>query len=622
MPAVRPATALLLWLGLLPSIFRLYMLAVFVPAADFSVFAAGLTLLTGLAQDLTAAVVLALPAVLLAAVAELRRWSFAALLLKFYALIVSVWYLAFYCTDAVFFRFSARRLGGEVFAFFGADMIPVLRTGFAAAPVLAVFFGVVVIAGVLLAVRLRQIFGQGRRELSALVIAVAVAFALSPLAYYARMERFSPAVIYQEVEQNLAVNLVVERALLWFLPRYADDTEARERTLAAITLADDAAIAERGLNHGDELQNIVVILLEGVWAGDVSAERAPELLVLREQGVSFSNFYASGLRTRNGLFALLTGWPDLVNYSAVKTYTMYHDFASLPEFLGERGFAPYFIYGGDPSFEGYDRFMRRLGVPAENILGRREMRKRHPRAPATGFGEALHDDVTLAETLRLLSRDDAKKFIVTMLISTHAPFSLPEDANEQSSGVSGNTGADYLRTLRFTGRHVVEMIERARRTEAGRRTLFIVTADHTHQMGLSPVERFHVPFFWIAPGGVNGERSVVAGQPDVLPSIQALFDFQEPPLRTVGADFFRKSPDEGFAFASAGRSISWIDRCGAYHGNVQSASFQPVFHPADAAAAFECRGGVNFDERRRLLYAYFQFTRDTLLKDEFVPARK
>jgi hypothetical protein len=170
-------------------------------------------------------------------------------------------------------------------------------------------------------------------------------------------------------------------------------------------------------------------------------------------------------------------------------------------------------------------------------------------------------------------------------------------------------------------------LRRAGSQPYARETLFIVTADHTHQMqppDAPPLEIFRVPFYWYIPGQRSGVVEYPAGQMDLLPTLQTLVGDRRP-LSTAGQSLFAKTARGAFAYSSAGRRVLWVDRCGGYRVNLQGGQLLPVFAPMSAAWIERCRQPANsrsFARKKALLLAYFQTTRNRLLRNEFsIPAQ-
>lgn len=604
----------------------------------------------GLVADAVAAAFLTLPLAIAAVTLAVRcgdsgqssRWP------VLYAAAIAWLWVALHAADALFFPFSARRLGLELFSFFSTpgDLWTVLGAGWRLGPAWITLVVSAAAGFAWLAWRLRASRppAGSPRGAHALLAATLIASALSPLSTYVSVGAVSPHGVYEELEQNLLVNLIRERVLLAYLPEHVPVGEETDRWLGVLfpdrTESGDAFVQNpgpAGRPGAAAVRNVVLILLEGVWTGDLNPRDAPGLwryARATEAGRTvqaspagervarfFPRFYASGLRTRNGLFALLAGWPDLVNYSAVKTYALYSNYSTAPELLRRRGFRTVFVYGGDPAFEGYDRFVRRAGV--QTIVGRADLAKRatHREAAPTAFGEAYHDDVVLEEVAGLLRSTESRQFITAMLSSTHAPFTVP-----------GGASRSYADALRFTDATLSKFLNRfgPRGPDAriGDRTVFIITSDHTHQQlpsGLPESEIFRVPFVWIAPdpglAPPPGATPWPAGQPDLLATFGRMFG-ADGPVHTAGRDLFKKNESNSFAFGNAGSRVFSIDRCGAYRVNLRSGKFTAIFDPAVPTLIAPCRAPAAASRRTHLkkktvLLAYFQRTRNRLLRNDF-----
>ena len=650
-----------LYAGLAPFLaalfFRLYLFGA--QSANLNAPGAALfAFFTGFLRDLTVAALLSIPAVIYLILRLLRspdasnspdsldtpeisgdktpRFIF----LRVWAVFTVGLTIILCATDLVFFTYNARRIGFEFFTLGQGDLFAGLHTAWFGSP------GFFIVALVLLCVTAAffvvvRIGPEVRKKSANALFGLALGLGmLAPVAHMLTVEKFNDEPLYFELEKNVPANLVLSRVRLFFLPEFMEEKAALLRVRALFPPPGNPRLAGKNpffrqadpsaatpvLHQAAGIQNIVFLVLEGVSGLDINARNTPEIYAAKTRGRYYPNFFANGLRTRNALVSILTGWPDIVNYSAIKTHAAFHRFSSLPEFLGSHGFRSIFLYGGDPAFEYYNRFLKRIGF--DELRGKAYLKKIYPDADTGAFGRSFHDDVLMKELIRILrdpAPDNKKRFITALTLSTHAPYLLPpnaERANEDRVSNSGPAGQDtysrYLRTLRFADRAIGEFLKKAGEEAWGAGTLIVLTADHTHHQGLQGVNRFRVPLLIIGPGFSPGINPVVGGQIDFLPTIQDIFG-RRPGIYTAGVSLLAKSFHQGFAFLNGGNYVALVDRCGSYRVNQFNRAFLPRLAPIRPGDQIYCQRQINPRHQKSNLMAFFQLTRNYLLHNKIRP---
>ncbi len=101
--------------------------------------------------------------------------------------------------------------------------------------------------------------------------------------------------------------------------------------------------------------NVVIIILES-WTADAVESCGglsgitPFFDSLRRGGLLFSNCYGSGMRTDQGVPAILSGFPALPNASVMMLLDKMEKLPSLPAVFASKGYATSFYYGGESEF--------------------------------------------------------------------------------------------------------------------------------------------------------------------------------------------------------------------------------------------------------------------------------
>jgi hypothetical protein len=308
--------------------------------------------------------------------------------------------------------------------------------------------------------------------------------------------------------------------------------------------------------------NIVLVLLESWTAKNTGSLGCPRDLTphfdrLASEGILFSNFYASGIRTSYGLGAVLCSFPSLPGRAVMKRYHALHPFRSLSEILHERGYSNSFAYGGDFAFDNiegffttkkYDRFYGESYFGRENIFSK--------------WG--IPDHILYEKSVRLMDSLPRPFQLTILTLSNHEPFDLPDssvrrymDASDSSKLFNSQIYADHA-----LGRFIAQM----KTKQVFDSTVFVFTADHARfgsgRYRGDPVD-FHIPLLLYAPGilGIEGKTVETYGnQIDIIPTLMGLLE-GDYVHASWGRDLLKLSEDDpGFAPMNVFDRIASIDR--------------------------------------------------------------
>ena len=284
-------------------------------------------------------------------------------------------------------------------------------------------------------------------------------------------------------------------------------------------------IERRIVSPGPEKRlNVVLVSVESLSAEylDHFGQKkgwTPRLDRLADEGMLFTQMYATGTRTVRGLEALALSIPPTPGHSVVKRPNNENLF-TLGEVFAEKGYRPLFIYGGYGYFDNMEHFfgsngyrvVDRTAIPSkdihyENIWGV---------ADEDLYTQALHElDAEFAAGRPF--------FAHVMTTSNHRPYTYPPDRVDVPSG----TGAEGA--VKYTDWAIGDFIERARKRPWFDDTVFVIIADHcAAARGKTdlPLDRFHIPMIVYAPKHIAPSRvETIASQIDVPPTIRAVVNF-------------------------------------------------------------------------------------------------
>lgn len=274
--------------------------------------------------------------------------------------------------------------------------------------------------------------------------------------------------------------------------------------------------AQRATSSPDEPLNLVIILEESLGAQFVGelggAELAPRLGELADEGWWFEQLYATGTRSVRGIEAVVAGFLPTPARSTVKLGLSQHDFFTIADFLGERGYRTQFIYGGESHFDNMKRFFTGNGF--QEVVDQDDFVD--PRFE--GSWGVCDEDILDRLHQELTQVGDEPLFSLAFTVSNHSPWEFPEDGLEDP--VHTREGA-----VRYADHALGRFFDRAREADYWDRTLFLVVADHDSRVygaSLVPVEHFQVPALILGPGVEPRRDRRVASQVDLAPTLLSL----------------------------------------------------------------------------------------------------
>jgi len=306
--------------------------------------------------------------------------------------------------------------------------------------------------------------------------------------------------------------------------------------------------APEGPLQWDRPPNVVLILLESVRAFESGAYGAtpsftPQFDKLAREGFLFSNFYANASQTARAEFTILNSY--LPNYIGGAVYSRFPELSivSLPTILKNNGYQTSWISSFTPKFGNKEQYLSRHGIGSFHHSIPGGFKK-------IGWGPSDQDLFRYA--FDVLSGKKEPFFAEIMTLSNHHPFDWDYPTNDRVPRVKGNKlYRSYTKGIYYTDHALGQFIERARRTDWGKNTLFVITGDHgvwiyPDKEGLDNIQRqeiyFRVPLLFWAPKYLPSKKSVrVASQIDIAPSIIDLLNIRAR-NSFLGTSLFRPEP--------------------------------------------------------------------------------
>jgi len=273
-----------------------------------------------------------------------------------------------------------------------------------------------------------------------------------------------------------------------------------ESALAHLKYAPEQPFA-RHANSG-ERRNVVIFLLESWSASYVDAFRSdqplgvtPVMDQLAHDGVVFSQFYAAGQRSYEGIQAVLAGLPALPGVPTL-TEGLSLRTSRLGDLASKQGIRTIFTQASPRRSLRLDSVAEALGF--SEYYGREDNSRlllNYADVDAFTFGLDHETMQGLADRLH----DERKPFLAFLFSgSTHTPVA-PIPAELQSHYSPTHPDKDFLDAMHYSDWGIGQFMARARTEPWFDNTVFIFLADHTRGNDRDLRARFHIPMVIYAP---------------------------------------------------------------------------------------------------------------------------
>lgn len=306
--------------------------------------------------------------------------------------------------------------------------------------------------------------------------------------------------------------------------------------------------------------NVVIVLEESLgsefWGclGQTNT-LTPEMDKLAaEEGMLFSNLYASGNRTVRGFEGVLSSFPPLPGDSIVKRDRS-DNVETIARVLKRDGYSSLFLYGGRGLFDGMRSFALRNGYD-------RFIEQKHFEHPTfTTIWGVCDEDIFLraVEEFRELSRT-GQPFCGTILsVSNHKPYTypkgkIPEDPDQRRR--------EYA--VKYSDYALGQFFKAAKQESFWTNTVFAVVADHGARVygeQTIPIHSYEIPLLIAGPAVVRNPSRVsqLGCSLDVPTTVLGLLGR---PYETLffGRDLLKAKPEAGRAFLNHNRDIGMLTR--------------------------------------------------------------
>lgn len=327
------------------------------------------------------------------------------------------------------------------------------------------------------------------------------------------------------------------------------------------SLFSGASTAEQLIKPSDTATNIIFIIWESFTEKAIHVsinkeEVTPRFNRLKNEGIYFSNVYASGDRTNKGIPAILSGYPAMPNTTIIHSPAKSEKLPVLSKLFKEKGYYTPFFYGGEPEFANIKSYLLHGGF--DPIIGKADFS-----AKDMNSKWGAHDGVVMNRVFDNLDNSKKPFFATWLTLTSHEPFETPVATVFTASD---NT-TKFLNSLHYTDQIVSDFIDKCSKELWWNNTLVIITGDHGHPLpeNGNKADDFRTPMLWT--GGALNKKGIiidkVVSQLDIAETLSkqiglstAKFPFSKNVLDQASKSWAFFTFNDGFGFVdSTGRLV-------------------------------------------------------------------
>jgi len=312
----------------------------------------------------------------------------------------------------------------------------------------------------------------------------------------------------------------------------------------------------------------VVILMEESFGSEFwgclgrSNSLTPQMDQLAtNEGILFTNLYASGNRTVRGFEGVLSSFPPLPGDSIVKRDHS-KNIETIARVLKRDGYSSIFFYGGRGMFDsmksyainnGWDRFLEH-NPPIQDDFPKPNFSTIWGVSDEEVFARAIKEFHALNET--------GKPFLGTIMsVSNHKPYTYP----------AGRISEDPLlpkpsrnKVVKYSDWCLGQFFQAAKKEPFWTNTIFVVVADHGARVYGSqtiPIFSYEIPLVILGPAVVKSPTRVgqLGCSLDIAPTVLGLLGR---PYDTLffGRDLLKEQATDGRVFINHNRDIGVMEQ--------------------------------------------------------------
>lgn len=304
--------------------------------------------------------------------------------------------------------------------------------------------------------------------------------------------------------------------------------------------------------------NVFLVILES-WSADLIAALggekgiSPNLEQVIDSGIVFSNTYAPGSRSQQGMASIFSGFPAHPIGEFTSQPDKQHGIPSFPRILRENGYNTMFYFGGQLIYANIKSYI--IYTQFEKIYDIYEFDRKLPRGKL-----GIHDEFVFDRIYADLKTEQSPFFVSFFTTSTHSPWDFPMKKKQFFSKDFNN----YLNGAFYADSCIGEFLKKARHEDWFKNTLFIFIADHSHesykQWGFYHPNSYRIPFILygdvIKPEYRGKKYEKICSQTDLVKTLLTQLHLPADEFKYSKNLFNPHAPE--FAYYAFEEGIGWV----------------------------------------------------------------
>lgn len=317
-------------------------------------------------------------------------------------------------------------------------------------------------------------------------------------------------------------------------------------------------VKQYGKDKSFQKKNVVIIIVESLSKeftklGGVKSY-TPFLDSLMDQSLTFTNAYANGLHSNEGIPAIVAGIPALMEEPITSSVYSNNHITALPGLLDDEGYTTAFYHGATNGTMGFDIFAKEAGY--QKYFGRTEYHNEKDYDGSWG----IYDEPFLQYFAKGMNNMPQPFMTTIFTVTSHHPFPLPEKyKNRFPKGT-----IQMQESIGYTDFAIKCFFDSVRKEPWFNNTVFIITADHcspyaTTDYYTSGTGRYQIPIIFYSPGdpSIKGQNTTLMQQLDIMPSLLDYLGYNKP-FYSFGNSVFQPSEPK-FMAAKLSGVYNWIN---------------------------------------------------------------
>ncbi|MEI6455361.1 MAG: sulfatase-like hydrolase/transferase [bacterium] len=300
------------------------------------------------------------------------------------------------------------------------------------------------------------------------------------------------------------------------------------RTIAFFSREQDLSRIYTPIHHRNpgemKKMNVMIIMMEsfsrehiGILNRSLDDGRyqgfTPFMDSLIRQGLYF-DAYANGKTSIQGIPAVLSGIPSLMNESFIQSGYSADKYTSIAGLLKAKGYSSAFFHGGTNGTMGFDSYSKLVGF--DQYFGRSEYNNEKDYDGKWG----IRDEEFFQYAAKNIGEMKQPFVAALFSLSSHHPYFVPR----KYTNIFRKGHLPIQQSIMYADHALAEFFYTVRHAPWYENTLFVITADHTSE-GYFPyyktaVGQLSIPLLLFKPGsGLKGQSKVIAQQTDIMPTV-------------------------------------------------------------------------------------------------------